>query len=84
MFDSKRRASCLHGAFAGANSRCQFQRGHHHTGVEKQTELDAGTDKRQDLNPDLERWYAARAGSRKVEVSGATRSTFPSLRSLQL
>jgi pimeloyl-ACP methyl ester carboxylesterase len=28
------------------------------------------------INPDLERWYAARANSRKVEVSGASHSVY--------
>jgi pimeloyl-ACP methyl ester carboxylesterase len=30
------------------------------------------------INPDLERWYAARANSRKVEVSGASHSVYVS------
>jgi pimeloyl-ACP methyl ester carboxylesterase len=30
------------------------------------------------INPDLERWYAARAGSHKVEVSGASHSVYAS------
>jgi pimeloyl-ACP methyl ester carboxylesterase len=30
------------------------------------------------INPDLERWYAARAKSRKVEVSGASHSVYVS------
>jgi hypothetical protein len=28
------------------------------------------------INPDLERWYATRAGSHKVEVSGARDSVY--------
>jgi pimeloyl-ACP methyl ester carboxylesterase len=46
--------------------------------VEEQTELDAGGDKRQNHNPDLERWYAARAHSHTVEVSGASHSVYVS------
>jgi pimeloyl-ACP methyl ester carboxylesterase len=30
------------------------------------------------ISPDLERWYAARANSRKVEVSGASHSVYVS------
>ena len=30
------------------------------------------------INPDLERWYAARANSHKVEVSGASHSVYVS------
>ena len=30
------------------------------------------------INPDLERWYAARAKSRKVEVPGASHSVYVS------
>lgn len=36
----------------------------------------AGKDK--GINPDLERWYAARANSHKVEVSGASDSVYTS------
>jgi len=36
--------------------------------------LVAGSDKT--INPDLERWYATRANSHKVEVSGASRSVY--------
>ena len=39
------------GAFAGADRRCQFQSSHHHSCVEKQTELDAGSGKRQNHQP---------------------------------
>jgi len=28
------------------------------------------------INPDLERWYAARANSKKVEVAGASHSVY--------
>ncbi len=28
------------------------------------------------INPDLERWYAERAGSHKVEVAGASHSVY--------
>ena len=28
------------------------------------------------INPDLERWYAARANSQKVEVKGASHSVY--------
>ena len=38
--------------------------------------LVAGKDRT--INPDLERWYAARAKSRKVEVSGASHSVYVS------
>jgi pimeloyl-ACP methyl ester carboxylesterase len=31
------------------------------------------------ISPDLERWYAARANSRKVEVSGASHSVYVSI-----
>ena len=30
------------------------------------------------INPDLERWYATRANSHKVEVSGASRAVYVS------
>jgi len=30
------------------------------------------------INPDLERWYATRAGSHKVEVPGASHSVYVS------
>jgi pimeloyl-ACP methyl ester carboxylesterase len=30
------------------------------------------------INPDLERWYAARANSQKVEVSGASHCVYAS------
>ena len=30
------------------------------------------------INPDLERWYAARANSHKVEVAGASHSVYVS------
>lgn len=30
------------------------------------------------INPDLERWYAARAGSRRVEIAGASHSVYVS------
>jgi pimeloyl-ACP methyl ester carboxylesterase len=30
------------------------------------------------INPDLERWYAARANSHKVEVSGASHAVYVS------
>jgi len=48
--------------------------------MEKQTELDVGRDKRQDYQPrpDLERWYAARANSHKVEVLGASHAIYVS------
>jgi pimeloyl-ACP methyl ester carboxylesterase len=38
--------------------------------------LVAGSDRV--INPDLERWYAARAGSHKVEVAGASHSVYAS------
>jgi pimeloyl-ACP methyl ester carboxylesterase len=38
--------------------------------------LVAGADRT--INPDLERWYATRAGSHKVEVSGASHSVYVS------
>src|SRR6202453_2322460 len=38
--------------------------------------LVAGSDRT--INPDLERWYATRANSRKVEVSGASHSAYVS------
>jgi pimeloyl-ACP methyl ester carboxylesterase len=38
--------------------------------------LVAGADRT--INPDLERWYAARANSHKVEVSGASHSVYVS------
>jgi pimeloyl-ACP methyl ester carboxylesterase len=38
--------------------------------------LVAGSDRT--INPDLERWYATRAGSHKVEVSGASHSVYVS------
>src|SRR6202167_1770245 len=38
--------------------------------------LVAGSDRT--INPDLERWYAPRAGSHKVEVSGASHSVYVS------
>jgi pimeloyl-ACP methyl ester carboxylesterase len=38
--------------------------------------LVAGSDRT--INPDLERWYASRAGSHKVEVSGASHSVYVS------
>ena len=38
--------------------------------------LVAGTDRT--INPDLERWYATRAGSHKVEVPGASHSVYVS------
>jgi pimeloyl-ACP methyl ester carboxylesterase len=46
--------------------------------MEKQTELDVGRDKRQDYQPRLERWYAARANSHKVEVLGASHAVYVS------
>jgi len=46
--------------------------------VEKQTNLDAGSRSRQNINPDLERWYATRANSHKVEVSGASHAVYVS------
>jgi hypothetical protein len=46
--------------------------------VERQTELDVGSDKRQNFNPDLEWWYAKRAKSHKVEVSDASHSVYVS------
>jgi pimeloyl-ACP methyl ester carboxylesterase len=36
--------------------------------------LVAGSDRV--INPDLERWYATRAGSHKVEVPGASHSVY--------
>jgi nicotinic acid mononucleotide adenylyltransferase len=46
--------------------------------VEKQTKLMliAGADRT--INPNLERWYATRANSHKVEVSGASRAVYVS------
>jgi pimeloyl-ACP methyl ester carboxylesterase len=38
--------------------------------------LVAGSDKT--INPDLERWYATRANSHKVEVSGASHAVYVS------
>jgi len=38
--------------------------------------LVAGSDRT--INPDLERWYAARAGSHKIEVAGASHSVYVS------
>jgi pimeloyl-ACP methyl ester carboxylesterase len=38
--------------------------------------LVAGSDRT--INPDLERWYAARANSHKVEVSGASHCVYVS------
>ena len=38
--------------------------------------LVAGADRT--INPDLERWYATRANSHKVEVSGASHSVYVS------
>jgi len=38
--------------------------------------LVAGSDRT--INPDLERWYATRAGSHKVEVAGASHSVYVS------
>ncbi len=38
--------------------------------------LVAGSDRT--INPDLERWYATRANSHKVEVSGASHSIYVS------
>jgi pimeloyl-ACP methyl ester carboxylesterase len=46
--------------------------------VEKQTELDVGSRERQNDQPDLERWYATRASSHKVEVPGASHSVYVS------
>jgi pimeloyl-ACP methyl ester carboxylesterase len=46
--------------------------------VEKQTELDVVATKDRTINPDLERWYAKRANSHKVEVSGASHSVYAS------
>jgi hypothetical protein len=40
--------------------------------------LDVGGGKRQNYQPDLERWYATRANSHKVEVSGASHSIYVS------
>jgi pimeloyl-ACP methyl ester carboxylesterase len=46
--------------------------------VEKQTKLMlvAGVDRT--INPHLERWYATRANSHKVEVSGASHAVYVS------
>jgi len=60
------------GAITGLNAADNFQGSHHRARVEKQAELDAGGDKRQNHQPDLERWYATRAKMPKVEVSGAS------------
>jgi pimeloyl-ACP methyl ester carboxylesterase len=38
--------------------------------------LVAGSDRT--INPDLERWYATRANSRKIEVAGASHSVYVS------
>jgi pimeloyl-ACP methyl ester carboxylesterase len=38
--------------------------------------LVAGADRT--INPDLERWYATRANSKKVEVAGASHSVYVS------
>jgi pimeloyl-ACP methyl ester carboxylesterase len=38
--------------------------------------LVAGSDRT--INPDLERWYATRANSHRVEVSGASHAVFVS------
>jgi hypothetical protein len=46
--------------------------------VEKQTKLDVGGGKRQNHNPDLERWYVVRAKSHTVEVAGTTHSVYVS------
>jgi pimeloyl-ACP methyl ester carboxylesterase len=46
--------------------------------MEKQTELDVGAEKDRTINPDLERWYAQRAGSRKIEVKGASHAVYVS------
>ncbi len=43
-----------------------------------QTKLDVGGGADRTINPDLERWYATRANSHKVEVSGASHAVYVS------
>src|SRR6266550_7543824 len=44
----------------------------------KQAELGVGSRSRQDHHPDLERWYATRANSHKVEVTDASQAVYVS------
>lgn len=41
-------------------------------------EIVSGGGRHRTINPDLQRWYATRAHSRKVEVAGASRSVYVS------
>ena len=66
------------GAFAGADRRCQFQSYYYYSCLEKKTKLDVGGEKDRIINPDLERWYAKRAHSHKVEVEGASHAVYVS------
>ena len=56
----------------------QFQNTHLYTCQEKQTELSGVATKDRATNPDLERWYATRAHSHKIEVVGASQSVYTS------
>jgi len=46
--------------------------------LEKQAKLDGGRGKDRMTNPELERWYATRAKSHKVEVPGASHAVYVS------